>query len=210
MRTLNLLLSAFALLAARPALAATTESEPGPVVQGTERAGEPRLRLHAEYDLGVLALGGIGVHAGVNHGPWTTGLGFYRFESKSALGGFDDDFKLHVDYIAAAQVGYFFNGKTDDGFYGKVIYQLKQQTVTHKASGAERALTSHLIGPEIGYEWDFWAGLFVRPRLGVLYYAKSPQPGRDPVTVGGGRYDNPTHNYIDAYVTADLGYEFDL
>ncbi len=208
MRSLNLLLSAFAI--AHASLASAAESEAPRIIQSPESVPGSGLRLHAEYDLGVLALGGIGVHAGPNRGPWTTAVGFYRFESKSALGGFDEDFKLHVDYIAAAQVGYFFDGQSDSGFYGKLIYQLKQQTVTHQASGAERALVSHLIGPEVGYEWDLWAGLFVRPRLGVLYYAKSPQPGREPVAVGSGRYDNPTHNWVDAYVTADLGYEFDL
>jgi hypothetical protein len=30
------------------------------------------------------------------------------------------------------------------------------------------------------------------------------------VEIGGAEYDNPTHTWIDAYVTADLGFEFDL
>jgi hypothetical protein len=171
-------------------------------------------RARASYDLGVLSFGGIGVHAGVAQGPWTVAAGFYRFESKNlfggALGGFDEAFTLDVDFIAEAQVGYFFNGAVDEGFYGALIYQAKQQTVTHRASGDEAVLTSHLVGPEVGYEWDIFGGLFLRPRLGVLYYAKSPQPGRDPVNIGGARYDNATHTWVDAYVTADLGFELDL
>jgi hypothetical protein len=162
----------------------------------------------------VLSFGGLGVHAGVARGPWTAELGLYRFESKNlfggALGGFDDDFRLHVDFIIAAQMGYFFNGVRNEGWYGKLIYQAKQQTVTVVASGVEKALFSQLVGPEVGYEWDVFAGLVLRPRLGVLFYAQSPQPGRKPVNVGGLSYDNPTHNWIDAYITVDLGYELDL
>lgn len=169
---------------------------------------------HVSVDLGVLSFGGLGTHAGVARGPWTAELGFYRFESKNALGGaiggFDDEFGLHVDFILAAQLGYFFNGESNQGWYGKVIYHAKQQTVTVLESGAHRALFSQLVGPELGYEWDFFAGLLLRPRLGVLFYAQSPQPGRKPVNVGGLSYDNPTHTWVDAYFTVDLGYEFEL
>ena len=182
--------------------------------QAEEHAADEAWRLQASYDLGVLSFGGLGVHAGAAKGPWAAQAGFYRFESKNlfggALGGFGDEFTLHVDFIVAAQVGYFFNGETNDGWYGKVIYQVKQQTVTHEASGDERALISHLVGPEVGYEWDIWGGIFLRPRLGVLYYAKAPQPGREPVLVGGAEYDNSAHTWVDAYITADLGFEFDL
>ena len=220
MRTLTItLLSSLVLsaLAASPALA----REAG-LVAPSDAAGElsktasdePSWRPHASYDLGVLSFGGLGVHAGVARGPWTAELGLYRFESKNlfggALGGFDDDFRLHVDFILAAQVGYFFNGVQNEGWYGKLIYQVKQQTVTVIQSGVDKALLSQLVGPELGYEWDFFAGLVLRPRLGVLFYAQSPQPGRKPVNVGGLSYDNPTHTWIDAYITVDLGYEFDL
>lgn len=170
--------------------------------------------LQASYDLGVLSFGGIGVHAGVSKGPWAASVGYYRFESKEmfggALGGFGEDFKLHVDYIVGAEFGYFFDGQTNDGWYATAIYQAKQQTVTHVPTGDEAVLTSHLLGPEIGYEWKFLGGAFLKPRLGVLYYVKSPQPGRNPINVGGASYDNPTHTWVDAYITADLGYEFEL
>jgi hypothetical protein len=199
---------------------ASAESEPLPAAEAARAASaEPApdaapWRLHASYDLGVLSFGGLGVHAGLAHGPWSAAAGFYRFESKDmfggALGGFGDDFKLHVDFIAAAQLGYFFNGDTDRGWYATLIYHAKQQTVTERSSGADAVLVSHLVGPELGYVWNFFAGAFLRPRLGVLYYAKSPQPGRKPVEIGGVAYDNPTHTWIDAYITADLGYEFDL
>jgi hypothetical protein len=185
-------------------------STPSPNVGAAEQPWRP----HASYDLGVLSFGGLGAHAGVARGPWTAELGVYRFESKNlfggALGGFDEEFRLHVDYIVAAQLGYFFNGAENEGWYGKLVYQAKQQTVTVIESGAEKALFSQLVGPEVGYEWDFFAGLVLRPRLGVLFYAQSPQPGRKPVNVGGLSYDNPTHTWIDAYITVDLGYEFDL
>jgi hypothetical protein len=215
MRRSHLLVTCLTLLSATPALAeAAPETTTLAETPGATAPDADHWRLHAEYDLGVLSFGGLGVHAGVARGPWTTGLGFYRFESKNlfggALGGFDDAFTLHVDYILAAQIGYFFNGETNDGFYGKLIYQAKQQTVTHIATRDQASLTSHLLGPELGYEWDFFAGFFLRPRVGALYYVKPPQPGRDPVPVGGAEYDNPTHNWVDAYVTADVGFEFDL
>jgi hypothetical protein len=207
--------AARALEAAPPAPAAAAPPADGAgAAAAPSREEERAWRLQASYDLGVLSFGGIGLHAGVAHGPWAANAGFYRFESKNlfggALGGFPDEFALHVDFILAAQVGYYFNGEANDGFYGKLIYQLKQQTVTHEASGETAVLSSQLLGPEVGYEWDFFAGLFLRPRLGVLLYVDSPQPGRRPVNIAGAEYDNPTHNWVDAYITADLGYEFDL
>ena len=225
MRTTLLAFSTLACLSTLAPRPAQAQSLPGAVVssvpdQGTSDSGSANhapaqpWSLQASYDLGVLSFGGIGVHAGVSKGPWAASAGYYRFESKEmfggALGGFGEDFKLHVDYIASFELGYYFNGDTNQGWYATAIYQAKQQTVTHAPTGDEAELTSHLLGPEIGYEWRFLAGAFLKPRLGVLYYVKSPQPGRNPVNVGGASYDNPTHTWVDAYITADLGYEFDL
>ncbi|MEY2935765.1 MAG: hypothetical protein RL033_6514 [Pseudomonadota bacterium] len=216
MRTLTATILASLVLSASAVPAFASEGTANEVaVMTPSRAGdEPSWRPHASLDLGVLSFGGLGAHAGVARGPWTAELGFYRFESKSALGGllggFDDEFSLHVDFIVAAQLGYFFNGEQNEGWYGKLIYQAKQQTVTVVESGAEKALFSQLVGPEVGYEWDVFGGLLLRPRLGVLFYAQSPQPDRKPVNVGGLSYDNDTHKWIDAYITVDVGYEFDL
>ncbi len=163
-------------------------------------------------DAGLMAFifPGVGVSVGASRGPWQGAVGFYRFESSPGFGGFDDEFRLFVDYIGLVQASYFVNGRRAEGIYLRAAYQAKQQTVRLKSNGAEKALTSHLVGPEVGYRLKFYRGFFVIPRVGVLYYVKSPQPGREPVQVGGAAYDNPSHKWVDAYFTFDLGFAFDL
>jgi hypothetical protein len=83
--------------------------------------------------------------------------------------------------------------------------------VTENSSGSSVALYSQLLGPELGYEWNFFQGLYIAPRIGALYYLQSPQgSSHDPVLVGGSQYDNPKHRLFDLYYTLLIGWNFDF
>jgi hypothetical protein len=164
-----------------------------------------------EYDLGVLAMsGGVGLFGGPTYGPLRAGLGFYRFDSPyRALSGAPKGFELKVNYIISADVSWHFLHRAIRGPYVRVMSHLKQQQVENRDNGVRRKLDSLLIGPEIGWTFLVYRGLYLAPRLGALYYVKSPQ-GSDgaPVDVGGKLYDNDNHTVFDLFATAGIGYAF--
>ena len=75
------------------------------------------------------------------------------------------------------------------------------------------SLTNNSIasGLELGYVWKIYRGLYVAPRIGALYYFKSPQ-GSDnqPIQIGDRKYDNSRHKVFDTYFipTLDVGYSW--
>lgn len=59
--------------------------------------------------------------------------------------------------------------------------------------------------------WKIYRGLYVAPRVGALYYLKSPQGSANkPVMIGDRRYDNDRHKVFDTYFipTSSVGYSW--
>jgi len=160
-----------------------------------------------EADLGVLAMsGGIGLFAGPAYGPFRAAVGFYRFDSPSkALGGVPDGFELKVNWLLSVDAAYFIAQDDLRGAYVRVAYQEKEQRVLNVSNGARTYLRSRLVGPEVGYVWNIGAGAYLAPRVGALYYLRSPQPGGTPILVGGRLYDNDRHKRWDLFATVGLG-----
>lgn len=179
----------------------------------TAPQGEERWKVggYVESDLGILLLfGGVGLYGGVTVGNLRAGIGFNRFESPyRALSGAPKGFDLKVDGLLQADVAYHPFSKRMDGFYVRLIGQLKRQRAENRDNGARKALDSALVGPELGWVFRLYHGLYVTPRVGALYYAKSPQ-GRDnnAIDIGGRAYDNDKHKLFDYYGTIGLGYVF--
>jgi hypothetical protein len=177
-------------------------------------APKKQWKVFTELDLGLVAMsGGIGSYSGVRKGPHSFELGFQQFKSNASLGGTPNGFDLKVDYIYSVHYSYFWNGKTDKGFFTRVMYHNKKQVVTEKKSGISRNLYSDLVGVELGYVFNLYKGLYLTPRLGALYYLKSPQgKGNHPVLVGNSLYDNGRHKSWDTYFipTVSVGYSLPL
>jgi hypothetical protein len=123
--------------------------------------------------------------------------------------GKPDGFDLTIEYIYSAHYSYFWSGKTDKGLYTRIMYHNKKQIVTEKISGISKNLYSDLIGLELGYVWYLYKGFYINPRIGALYYLKSPQ-GKDnnPVLIGNSLYNNDRHKTWDTYFipTISIGY----
>jgi hypothetical protein len=177
-------------------------------------APKKQWKVFTELDLGLLAMsGGVGSYSGVRKGPHSLEVGFQQFKSNASLGGTPDGFDLKVDYIYSVHYSYFWNGKTDKGFFTRVMYHNKKQVVTEKSSGISKNLYSDLVGVELGYVFNLYKGLYITPRLGALYYLKSPQgKGNNPVLVGNSSYDNGRHKNWDTYFipTISVGYSLPL
>ncbi len=174
-------------------------------------AGKSGWKIFSEIDLGILAFtGGYANYFGLRRGPHSFELGYHHFPAPSELfSGKPDEFDLTVEYIYSIHYSYFWNGKTDKGLFSRFMYHNKKQIVTEKSSGLSKALYSDLIGVELGYVLRFYKGFYITPRMGALYYVKSPQ-GKDnnPVQVGNAFYDNKRHTTWDTYFipTISLGY----
>lgn len=185
-----------------------------PVLSQTDPTPTPQKewKIFAEADLGLLALtGGTGIFTGVRKGPHSFEVGFQQFKSPDGFGGMPDGFDLKVDYIYSLHYSYFWNGTTDKGPYTRLMYHNKKQVVTEQGSGTSKNLYSDLVGLELGYVFRVYKGFYVTPRVGALYYIKSPQ-GKDnePVAVGNSFYDNGRHKTWDTYFipTVSIGYSF--
>ncbi len=175
-------------------------------------AGPSKLGGYVETDLGVLMLfGGVGLLGGVSLGNVRAGLDFYRFESPyRSLSGAPAGFDLKVEGLLGADIAWHPFADRIDGPYVRAIGQIKRQRAENRVNGARRNLDSALLGPEIGWVFRVYHGLFITPRLGALYYVKSPQgKGNHPIDVGGASYDNSKHQTFDFYGTLGLGYAFD-
>jgi hypothetical protein len=90
------------------------------------------------------------------------------------------------------------------------MFHIKEQGVTNKANGAHVDIDSLAAGLEIGYLLKVYRGLYVAPRVGALYYVKSPQPANRPILVGDRLYDNDRHKHWDTYLipTLSVGYSW--
>ncbi len=165
---------------------------------------------YAELDLGILVFlkQGTAVSAGASYGPFRAGLSYASFLSNPSLGGVPEGFDLRVNYLLGFNAAYFIAQDDDEGPYVQAMFHIKQQGVTHGASGAHVDLDSLALGLEVGYVWKFWQGLYVAPRVGALYYVKSPQPDGTPIAVGSASYDNDRHKSWDTYFipTLSVGY----
>jgi len=196
---------------AEPA-AANGADQPEPHAMGAAEAEHYRLGAHAEVDLGILAFlkQGTAIAGGATYGPFRAGLSYASFLSNASLGGVPEGFDLRVNYVIGINAAYFIAQDTDRGFYVQPMLHIKQQGVTNQANGAHVDLSSVALGLELGYVWKIYEGLYVAPRVGALYYLKSPQPGNGPIDVGGRSYDNDRHKNWDTYFipTLSVGYSW--
>jgi hypothetical protein len=174
---------------------------------------EYHLGAHAELDLGTLfALRqGAAFAGGVVWGPFRAGMSYATFLSNSTFGGTPEGFTMRANYIVGFNASYFIGKSTDEGLYVQAMFHIKQQGVTNNDNGAHKDLNSLASGLELGYVWKVYQGLYVAPRIGALYYLKSPQgKDNDPVSIGGREYDNDRHKVFDTYLipTLSLGYSW--
>src|SRR5262249_25681880 len=156
---------------------------PTPIVPvPTEPTDGWRVGAYAEVDLGILVFlkQGTGIAGGVVYGPFRAGLSYASFLSNPSLGGVPDGFDLRVTHLIGINAAYFIGERTDRGLYVQGMFHIKEQGVTNKASGAHVDLPSLAVGLEVGYVWKLYKGLYVAPRVGALYYVKTPQPGNQP------------------------------
>lgn len=193
----------------------TTEtSNPKLRPQGELAQQKKEWKFFTELDLGLLALvGGIGNYSGLRTGPHSFEVGYHHFKSPDGFGGTPEGFDLKVDYIYSVQYGYFWNGKTDKGLFTRFMYNNKKQIVTEKSSGISKNLYSDLVGLELGYVFHIYKGFYLTPRVGALYYIKSPQgKENNSVAVGNSFYENDRHKTWDTYFipTVSIGYSFPL
>ena len=168
---------------------------------------------HAELDLGVLLAlkQGAAFGGGVVYGPFRAGMSYATFLSNSSFGGVPKGFSLRANYIVGFNASYFIGRSTDDGLYVQAMLHIKQQGVTNLDTGDHKDLNSVAGGLELGYVWKVYRGLYVCPRVGALYYFKSPQgPDNDPVRIGDRDYDNGRHKVFDTYYipTLSVGYSW--
>jgi hypothetical protein len=201
-------LTAALLLAAAPARAA---GEPPTTLTAPQPAW--RLGAHAEIDAGVLIAlrQGAAFAGGVVWGPFRAGLSYATFLSNASFGGTPEGFSLRANYIIGINASYFIGKSTDSGLYVKAMFHVKQQGVTNEATGDHADLDSLASGLELGYVWKVWKGLYVAPRIGALYYLKSPQgPDNAPIQIGDRAYDNGRHKVFDTYFipTLSVGYSW--
>lgn len=186
--------------------AAVTRLFPGLAAQTATGAA------HAEVDVGILAFlkQGTAIAGGVTYGPFRAGLSYASFLSNPSLGGVPDGFDLRVNSLIGINAAYFIAQDTDRSFYVQAMFHIKQQGVTNKASGAHKDLDSLALGLELGYVWKFYKGAYLAPRVGALYYVKSPQPGGKPIAVGDRMYDNGRRKQWDTYYipTLSAGYSW--
>ncbi len=158
----------------------------------------------------LLMSGGTGLFTGPSYGPVRVGAGFYRFDSPiKALGGVPDGFELKVDWIISGDVTWFFASDHVEGPYVRALSHVKQQRVTNLSNGVRRDLFSVLAGPEVGWVFRVYRGLYLAPRAGALHYIERPQgPANAPIDVGAKLYDNDRHKTFDLYATLGIGYAF--
>lgn len=171
------------------------------------------LGAHAEIDIGILAAlrQGTAIAGGVVWGPFRAGLSYASFLSNDDFGGTPEGFSLRANYILGINASYFIAQSSDDGLYVQAMFHIKEQGVTNKATGDHKDLNSLAAGLELGYVWKVYEGLYVAPRVGALYYVKSPQ-GSDnaPVRIGDRAYNNNRHKNFDTYFipTLSVGYSW--
>jgi len=176
--------------------------------------GSPyKLGAHAELDLGLLAFlrQSAGFAGGAVFGPFRAGLSYATFLSNGSFGGTPDGFTMRANYIVGINASYFIGKSTDEGFYVQAMFHIKQQGVTNDATGDHKDLNSLAAGLELGYVWKFYKGAYIAPRVGALYYVKSPQgPDNAPVRIGNRDYDNDRHKVFDTYYipTLSVGYSW--
>ena len=118
---------------------------------------------------------------------------------------------MRANYIVGINASYFIGQRTDKGFYVQAMFHIKQQGVTNDATGDHRDLNALASGIELGYVWKIYNGLYVAPRIGALYYLKSPQgPDNNPIRIGDRDYDNDRHKVFDTYFipTVSVGYSW--
>lgn len=203
---------------AAPAHAADAAPVPAPAPAGTVETRAPapaayHLGAHAEVDVGLMAVmkQSAGIAGGLVYGPFRAGLSYATFLSNASFGGTPAGFDMRVNYIIGFNASYFIARRSDDGLYVQAMVHLKQQGVTNQATGDHRDLDSVAAGLELGYVWKFYRGLYVAPRVGALYYVKSPQ-GADnaPIQIGDRAYDNGRHKVWDTYFipTVSVGYSW--
>jgi hypothetical protein len=199
------------LTAAPPALAADAATPTLAAPAPAQPTGY-RLGAHFEADLGLMVVmrQSAGLAGGVVWGPFRAGLSYTTFLSNAAFGGTPDGFSLRVNHLIGINAAYFIGRSTDDGLYLQGMFHIKQQGVTNEATGDHRDLDSLAAGFELGYLWKVYRGLYVAPRIGALYYLKSPQPGNNPVQIGDRSYDNSRHKDWDTYFipTLSVGYSW--
>jgi hypothetical protein len=205
---LSALLALAAFATATPAQAETEAPAPPKA-----NASEFRLGAHAETDLGVLLAlrQGAALAGGVVYGPFRAGMSYASFLSNKSFGGTPEGFSLRANYIVGFNASYFIAQTTDQGLYVQAMFHIKQQGVTNDATGDHVDLDSLAAGAELGYVWKVYQGLYIAPRIGALYYVKSPQGSdNDPVRVGNSDYDNPRHKVLDTYFipTLSVGYSW--
>lgn len=201
------------LAAAAPASAADVAApEPAALVTPEPAIDSYHLGAYAEVDLGILAFlqQGTAIAGGVSYGPFHAGLSYASFLSNPSLGGVPDGFDLRVNRLIGINAAYFIGQDTDRGLYLQAMFHIKEQGITNQATGAHVNLDSLALGAELGYVWKIYKGLYVAPRIGALYYVKTPQPGNEPVAVGDRTYDNERHKHWDTYFipTLSLGYSW--
>lgn len=172
-----------------------------------------QLRLFSETDLGILVFtGGFTQFFGLRKGPHSFELGRQHFTAPSAVfSGKPEGFDLRVEYILSVHYSYFWNGKNDAGLFTRLMYHNKKQTVTEKESRQSKSLYSDLVGVELGYSYFFSKGFYITPRIGVLYYLKSPQgESNRPVRIGEKFYDNDRHKIWDTYFIPTVSFGYSL
>ena len=203
---------AISLLTAAPsAFADTPAPTPTPTLE-LRRPQSYRLGAHFEVDLGLMAVlpQSAGMSGGAVWGPFRAGLSYATFKSNSSFGGTPEGFTMRVNYIIGINASYFIARSTDDGFYVQGMFHIKQQGVTNDGTGDHKDLNSLAAGLELGYLWKVYKGLYVAPRVGALYYVKTPQPGNNPIQIGDRTYDNARHKDWDTYFipTLSVGYSW--
>jgi hypothetical protein len=184
-------------------------------LRGNEAAsGEGyKLGAYAALDVGILLAmkQGAGIAGGVAWGPFRAGLSYATFLSNSSFGGTPKGFSLRANYILGLNVAYFIAQSSDEGPNVQAMLHIKQQGVTNLATGDHKDLDSIASGLEIGYVWKLYRGLYVAPRIGALYYFKSPQgSANQPIQIGDRKYDNDRHKIFDTYFipSLDVGYSW--
>ena len=178
-----------------------------------ERGDSYHLGAYAALDVGILLAmkQGAAFSGGAVWGPFRAGLSYATFLSNEAFGGTPKGFSLRANYILGLNVSYFIAQRTDEGLYVQAMLHIKEQGVTNLGTGDHKDLSSIASGLELGYVWKLYRGLYIAPRIGALYYFKSPQ-GSDnkPIQIGDRKYDNSRHKVFDTYFipTLDVGYSW--
>jgi hypothetical protein len=183
--------------------------------RGSDGANQDSYKLgaYAALDVGILLAmrQGAAFSGGVVWGPFRAGLSYATFLSNASFGGAPKGFDLRANYIIGFNVSYFIAQSSDEGLYAQAMLHIKEQGVTNLATRDHRDLSSIASGLELGYVWKIYRGLYICPRVGALYYFKSPQ-GRDnqPIQIGDRKYDNGRHKVFDTYFipTLDVGYSW--